>query len=142
MGKPTGFLEYARKEPGKRPVAKRVKDYREVEQPLTNEELQIQAARCMDCGVPFCHAFGCPLANVIPEFVDMVYRGQWQRALEVLHSTNNFPEITGRICPALCEAACTLAINADSVSIRHIENQIAERGWSEGWIVPQPPPVE
>jgi len=141
MAKPTGFLEYVRKDPIKRPKEERVRDYREVERPLGDEDLKIQAARCMDCGIPYCHAFGCPLANRVPEINEMLYRGQWRRALDLLHATNNFPEITGRICPALCEAACTLSVNADAVSCRHIERQIAERGWREGWIVPQPPAV-
>jgi glutamate synthase (NADPH/NADH) small chain len=139
MAKPTGFKEYARRNAPKRAVDDRVQDYAEIEQPLTREELETQAARCMDCGVPFCHSFGCPLANVVPEWNDLVYRGQWERALELLHETNNFPEITGRICPALCEAACTLSINAEPVTIRHIELQLAERGWEEGWIKPEPP---
>jgi len=139
MAKPTGFLEYVRKDPMKRPKEERVRDHREVERPLSDEDLKIQAARCMDCGIPYCHAFGCPLANRVPEINDMLYHGQWRRALELLHATNNFPEITGRICPAMCEAACTLAVSADAVSCRHIERQVAERGWREGWIVPQPP---
>ena len=140
MGKPTGFLEYERKDPPKRPVEERVKDFREVEQLLPVEELEIQAARCMDCGVPYCHSFGCPLSNRIPDWNDMVYRGLWRRALDLLHSTNNLPEITGRVCPNPCEAACTLSINQPPVTIRHIELQIVERGWKEGWIVPEPPP--
>ncbi len=139
MGKPTGFLEYGRVEPPQREVEERVRDFAEVEELLSPEELRRQAARCMDCGIPFCHAFGCPLANVIPEWNEMAYRGKWRRALELLHATNNFPEVTGRICPAPCEPACTLAINQDAVTIRHIELQIAERGWREGWIEPQPP---
>ncbi len=139
MGKPTGFLEYERKDPPKRPVEERVKDFREVEQLLPMEELEIQAARCMDCGVPYCHSFGCPLSNRIPDWNDMVYREHWRRALDLLHSTNNLPEITGRVCPAPCEAACTLSINQPSVTIRHIELQIVERGWREGWIVPETP---
>ncbi len=139
MAKPTGFLEYDREAAGKRPVAERILDYREIEQPLEGEDLEVQAARCMDCGTPFCHACGCPLANLIPEWNDLVYHGKWREACEVLHSTNNFPEITGRICPALCEASCTLSINAEPVTIRQIELQITERGWQEGWIQPQPP---
>jgi len=138
MGDPTGFLEHARQDAPKRPVAERVGDYREVERPLGPEELRTQASRCMECGVPFCHAFGCPLANRIPEFNDAVYRGDWERALELLHATNNFPEITGRVCPAPCEAACTLAINAEPVTIRQVELQLVERGWREGWVRPQP----
>jgi len=139
MGKPTGFLEHAREEPPKRPVAERVADYREVEQPLPPDRLAIQACRCMDCGIPYCHAFGCPLASRIPEFNERVYRGQWQRALDLLHATNNFPEITGRVCPAPCEAACSLSINDKAVSIRQIELEIVDRGWREGWIRPEPP---
>jgi len=139
VGKPTGFVEYPRENPPKRPVAERTHDYQEVEQALPLDRLEVQAARCMDCGIPFCHAFGCPLANRIPEFNDAIYHKQWRRALDLLHSTNNFPEITGRICPALCEAACTLAFNREAVSIRQIELQLVERGWREGWIVPEPP---
>jgi len=138
MGKPTGFLEYTRRDAPKRAVSERIRDYREIEQALSPEELQQQAARCMDCGLPFCHTFGCPLANVVPEWNDMVYRGRWQDALELLHATNNLPEITGRICPALCEAACTLDADGDGVSIRQIELAIAERGWQEGWIQARP----
>ncbi|HPS53855.1 MAG TPA: glutamate synthase subunit beta, partial [Phycisphaerae bacterium] len=129
------------KNPQYRDIPSRVKDYFEIPLPLSEEDILIQAARCMDCGVPFCHAVGCPLHNRIPEFNDLVYSGRWKEACDVLHSTNNFPEITGRICPALCEAACTINIageNAEPVTIRHIECQVAERGWKEGWIVPQP----
>lgn len=136
MAKPTGFLEFARQDPAKRPVEQRVHDYGEIEQPLSLAELEQQAARCMDCGVPTCHAFGCPVKNLIPDWNDMVYRGHWQRALELLHATNNLPEVTGRICPAPCEPACTLSINQKPVTIRHIELQIVERGWREGWIKP------
>ncbi len=137
MAKPTGFLEYDRKNPPKRPVAERVKDYREIEQLMPEEELLNQAARCMDCGVPYCHSFGCPVANVIPDWNDLVYHNQWRKALEMLHSTNNFPEVTGRICPALCEASCTLNIDKNPVSIRQIEKSIVEKGWEEGWIKPE-----
>jgi NAD(P)H-dependent glutamate synthase small subunit len=140
MGKITGFMEYEREDALKRPVAERVRDFREIEQPLAPERLQRQAGRCMDCGVPYCHTFGCPLANRIPDWNDMVWRGQWRRALELLHATNNLPEVTGRICPAPCEASCTLGINAPPVSIRQIELAIVERGWREGWIVPEPAP--
>ncbi|MEW6515633.1 MAG: glutamate synthase subunit beta [candidate division FCPU426 bacterium] len=139
MAKPTGFLEYARQDPPKRPVDERVHDYREVEQTLSPADLERQAARCMDCGVPSCHAFGCPVKNLIPDWNDMIYRGHWRRALELLHHTNNLPEVTGRICPAPCEAACTLSINQKPVTIRHIELQIVERGWREGWIKPLHP---
>jgi len=140
MGKVTGFIEYQREDAPKRPVAERVGDYREIEQSLPEERLRRQAARCMDCGVPYCHTFGCPLANRIPDWNDMVFRGQWRRALELLHATNNLPEVTGRICPATCEASCTLGINAPPVSIRQIELAIVERGWREGWIVPERAP--
>ncbi len=139
MAKPTGFIEYARREPAHRAVEDRVRDFREIEELLPLEELQVQAARCMDCGVPFCHAVGCPVQNVIPDFNNMIYWGKWERALELLHSRNNLPEITGRVCPAPCEAACTLAINREPVTIRHIELQIVERGFEEGWIRPQRP---
>lgn len=142
MGKPTGFLEFNRVDPQKRPVKQRIKDYNEIEIPLPLDELTKQAARCMDCGIPFCHAFGCPLANIIPDFNDLVYKGNWEKALEILHSTNNFPEVTGRICPAPCEAACTLSINEPAVTIRQIEFQIVERGWKEGWIKPRISPVK
>ena len=137
MGKPTGFVEHPRQDPSQRPVAERIEDYREIEQPLPLDQAEIQAGRCMDCGIPYCHAFGCPLANRIPEFSDMVFRKKWRRALDLLHSTNNFPEITGRVCPALCETACSLSINSKPVSVRHLELQIVERGWQEGWIQPQ-----
>lgn len=137
MGKPTGFLEYTRQNPTKRSVKQRINDYKEIEQMLTESDLKQQAARCMDCGVPSCHAFGCPVSNRIPDWNDLVFRGQWKLALEMLHSTNNFPEITGRICPAPCEASCTLDINQPAVTIRHIELQIVEKGWKEGWIEPQ-----
>ena len=139
MAKATGFIEYQRIDPAKRDVAERIKDYQEFEIPLSPAQLHEQAARCMDCGVPGCHAYGCPLQNRIPDWNDMIYRGQWQRALDLLHATNNFPEITGRICPAPCEAACTLSINQEPVTIRHIELQIVERGWQEGWIQPEIP---
>ena len=139
MGKPTGFMEYERREAPKRPAKERIHDYREIEELLPEEELKIQASRCMDCGIPFCHAHGCPVGNVIPDWNDLVYRGQWQKALDVLHLTNNFPEITGRICPAPCETSCTLSINQPPVTIRQIERQIVEKGWREGWIVPRPP---
>jgi len=139
MANPTGFLDYNREDVPHRDVAERVKDYFEIDLPLPEEALRQQAARCMDCGIPFCHGAGCPVFNRIPEFNDLVYRERWREACDILHATNNFPEITGRICPAPCEAACTLNINDDPVLIRHIEYQIAERGFREGWIVPQPP---
>jgi NAD(P)H-dependent glutamate synthase small subunit len=136
MGKVKGFCEYARKAVGHRPVEERVKDFAEMDIPLTPDDLVKQAARCMDCGIPFCHGSGCPLKNRIPEFNEFIYRRQWRQACENLHSTNNFPEITGRVCPAPCETACTLGVNDDPVLVRHIEYQIVERGFSEGWIKP------
>lgn len=136
MANARGFLEYQRQPVRYRPIADRVKDYSEIEIPLTPDDLTKQAARCQDCGIPFCHAAGCPVANLIPEFNDMVYIGKWKEACDILHSTNNFPEITGRICPAPCETACTLAVNDKPVLIRHIEFQIVERGFQEGWITP------
>ncbi len=141
MGKPTGFMDFSRQDPSKRPVAERLRDYAELEIALAPEEIHHQAARCMDCGVPHCHDYGCPLQNRIPDWNDLVYRGQWRKALDWLHATNNFPEITGRICPAPCETSCTLAINREAVCIRHIEYQIAERGWEEGWIQPEIPEI-
>jgi len=140
MADPTGFLDHKRQDVPHRPVAERRGDFNEVDVPLGAEALMAQASRCMDCGVPFCHGVGCPLANRIPEFNEMVFRGRWREALAILHATNNFPEITGRICPAPCEASCTLNLNAEPVLIRHIEYQIVERGFSEGWITPQPAP--
>ena len=138
MGKITGFIEERRKAPAKRPVEQRVLNYLEVYTEPPEEQSRTQAARCMDCGVPFCHE-GCPLGNIIPDFNDLVYRGKWKEALDRLHRTNNFPEFTGRICPAPCESACVLAINDDPVTIEFIEKSIAERGFAEGWIVPEPP---
>ncbi len=138
MGKITGFLEYDRRMPPKRPADDRVHDYLEIYKPMPEEELRRQGARCMDCGVPFCHE-GCPLGNIIPDFNDLVYRNRWREALERLHLTNNFPEFTGRICPAPCESACVLGINDDPVTIENIEKAIADRGFEEGWITPEPP---
>ena len=140
MGKPTGFLEHPREAPPYRPVEERIRDYQEVETSLPVDRLEIQASRCMDCGIPYCHVYGCPTKNRIPEWNDMVYRKQWRKALDLLHDTCNLPEITGRVCPAPCEAACTLDINTPPVTIRHIELQIVEMGWREGWIVPEPAP--
>ena len=137
MGKPTGFMIYNRKDPSKRPVGERIRDYREFAAPLTEAELETQAARCMDCGIPFCHVYGCPVKNLIPNWNDMVYRKKGRRALDLLHATNNLPEVTGRVCPAPCEPACTLAINQPAVTIKQIELQIVERGWEEGWIQPE-----
>ncbi len=138
MADPTGFLKYPRQEVGHRPVPERVQDYVEIEIPHSQETLIRQAARCMDCGIPFCHS-GCPVMNRIPEFNELLYRGKWEQAAANLHSTNNFPEITGRVCPAPCETACTLSINTDPVLIKHIEYQIAERAFAEGWVRPITP---
>ena len=138
MGKPTGFLEYQRLSEAYEPVEERLKKYKEFVLRLSDEEAGVQGARCMDCGIPFCNN-GCPVNNIIPDWNDLVYRNQWQEALAVLHSTNNFPEFTGRICPAPCEEACTLNINNDPVGIKSIEHAIIDKGWEEGWVVPQPP---
>jgi glutamate synthase (NADPH) small chain len=138
MGKPTGFLEYPREVPTRRPVADRVNDWFEVYQDFPDERVRTQGARCMDCGVPFCHT-GCPLNNVIPEWNDLVYQDRWSDALRVLHSTNNFPEFTGRVCPAPCEAACVLGINEPPVAIKLIENSIIEHAFRAGAIPPEPP---
>ena len=138
MGKPTGFKEYGRVTPKRRAVRERVKDYREFYRKWPEQSIREQGARCMGCAVPFCHT-GCPLGNVIPDWNDLVYRGRWKEALESLHATNNFPEFTGRICPAPCESSCVLAINQDPVTIEYIEKAIADRGFQEGWIVPEPP---
>jgi len=137
MGKPTGFLEIERRDRGYAKPAERLKTWKEFVKPLPRPELQQQAARCMDCGIPFCHQ-GCPVNNQIPDFNNLVYRDQWKSALENLQSTNNFPEFTGRICPAPCEAACVLNIDENPVTIKTIEAQIVDRGWEEGWVTPQP----
>jgi glutamate synthase (NADPH) small chain len=138
MGKITGFMEYERRDRAYRPVDERLKEFREFIVPLEEVELTRQGARCMDCGIPYCHS-GCPVNNIIPDWNDLVYRDRWREALEVLHSTNNFPEFTGRICPAPCEAACTLNIIDTPVAIKTIECAIIDRGWQEGWIVPEIP---
>ena len=138
MGKPTGFIEFRRVPPERRPAQERIHDFREYYQRWSDQQAKDQGARCMDCAVPFCH-MGCPLGNVIPEFNHQVYAGNWQKALEVLLSTNNFPEFTGRICPAPCEASCVLSINTDPVTIEYIEKEIADRGYENGWIKPEPP---
>ncbi len=138
MGKPTGFIESGRQPPERRPVADRKGDYREFYQPWGEEKAKEQGSRCMDCAVPFCH-MGCPLGNVIPEFNHQVYKGDWQGALETLLSTNNFPEFTGRVCPAPCETSCVLSINSDPVTIEYIEKEIVERGYENGWIKAAPP---
>jgi len=135
MGKVTGFLEIDRRDRKYEPVAERVREYREFVIPLGDAGTREQAARCMDCGIPYCHT-GCPVNNQIPDWNDLVYRGDWRRALVNLHSTNNFPEFTGRICPAPCEASCTLNIIDEPVTIKTIECAIVDRGWKEGWIVP------
>jgi glutamate synthase (NADPH/NADH) small chain len=137
MGKVTGFMEYERIEEGYAPVPQRLKNYKEFVIGLKADEAKTQAARCMDCGIPFCNN-GCPVNNIIPDFNDLVYTNQWKHAATVLHSTNNFPEFTGRICPAPCEAACTLNFNADPVGIKSIEHAISDRAWEEGWVQPQP----
>ena len=136
MGKPTGFMEYERHERTYAPAADRVQHFREFVIPLSENEVKTQGARCMDCGIPFCHQ-GCPVNNIIPDWNDLVYQGNWQDALTVLHSTNNFPEFTGRICPAPCEEACTLNIDDNPVTIKTIECAIVDKGWEEGWIKPQ-----
>jgi glutamate synthase (NADPH/NADH) small chain len=138
MGKVTGFMEYPREHATRRPVVERVNDWFEIYQDFPEEKLRQQGARCMDCGVPFCHT-GCPVNNLIPDWNDLVYRGRWKEAIRQLHSTNNFPEFTGRICPAPCEAACVLGINEPAVTIKQIEKNIVERGFQEGWIKPEPP---
>jgi glutamate synthase (NADPH/NADH) small chain len=141
MGKPTGFIEYRRLAEASEPAGSRLKHYREFVKVLTDEQASVQGARCMDCGIPFCNT-GCPVNNIIPDWNDLVYRGNWEQALAVLHSTNNFPDFTGRICPAPCEAACTLNINTEPVGIKSIEHAIVDKGWEQGWIVPQPPKVK
>ncbi|MBL8174826.1 MAG: glutamate synthase subunit beta [Bryobacterales bacterium] len=136
MGKVTGFLEYQRESISTRPVAERLNDWFEVYQPLPEEKVQLQGARCMDCGVPFCHT-GCPVNNIIPDWNDLVFKNRWKEAIRVLHSTNNFPEFTGRICPAPCESACVLGINEPPVAIKLIERTIIDHAWKEGWIQPE-----
>ncbi len=136
MGEVKGFMKYTRQEVGHRPINNRVRDFSELDLPLTPDQIQQQAARCMDCGIPFCHGAGCPLNNCIPDMNELIYKNRWKQACDCLHSTNNFPEITGRICPAPCETACTLSVNDEPVLIRHIEFQIVERGFEKGWIKP------
>ena len=138
MGKITGFLEFERELPARRPIAERLHDWRELEGKLPEDQLQRQAARCMDCGIPFCHK-GCPLGNIIPDWNDLVYRGRWQEAIDRLHSTNNFPEFTGRVCPAPCEEACVLKINNDPVAIKQIEKQIIDHAFKAGFVTPHIP---
>ncbi len=138
MGKTTGFMEIERIEEGYTPVLDRLKHYQEFVIGLDDAQAKQQAARCMDCGIPFC-TNGCPVNNIIPDFNDLVYRSDWKNAIDVLHSTNNFPEFTGRICPAPCEAACTLNINQLPVGIKSIEHAIIDHAWEQGWVTPQPP---
>ena len=140
MGKDTGFMECTREMPARRPVSERVNDWFEIYLDFPEEKIRMQGARCMDCGVPFCHT-GCPLNNIIPDWNDLVYRGRWREAIRVLHSTNNFPEFTGRICPAPCEASCVLGINAPPVTIKQIEKTIVDYAFDQGWIRPEPPAV-
>ena len=147
MGKPTGFIEYLREIPADRAPLERARDWQEFHLHLPEDKLRTQGARCMDCGIPFCHtgtlisgmASGCPVNNLIPEWNDLVYRGLWKEALERLHKTNNFPEFTGRVCPAPCEGSCTLGINAPPVTIKNIEVSVIDKGWDEGWVLPQAP---
>src|SRR6266702_7913343 len=149
MGKPTGFIEYLRELPLDREAVKRIRDWNEFHHHMAEQKLQDQASRCMDCGVPFCHtgttingaASGCPINNLIPEWNDLVYRGQWREALDRLHQTNNFPEFTGRVCPAPCEGSCVLGIIDPPVTIKSIEQAIIDRGFEAGWVVPNPPAV-
>ncbi|MBV9121517.1 MAG: glutamate synthase subunit beta, partial [Chloroflexi bacterium] len=140
MGKITGFIEIQREMPERRPVEERLSDFREIYHHFSGDQVRDQAARCMDCGIPFCHK-GCPLGNIIPEWNDLVYRDRWQEAITFLHSTNNFPEFTGRVCPAPCEEACTLNIHKNPVTIEKIELEIVEHAWQAGWIKPEPPLV-
>src|SRR6059036_2367147 len=149
MGNPGGFIEYLRELPLDRAAIKRIRDWNEFHFHMPEAKLRQQGARCMDCGVPFCHtgqlvsgmASGCPIHNLIPEWNDLVYRGLWKEALERLHRTNNFPEFTGRVCPAPCEGSCVLGINAPPVTIKNIECAIIDHGWEEGWVIPEPPQV-
>ena len=150
MGKPTGFMEFERELPADRDPVERLRDFDEFHRHLSDERVRDQGARCMDCGIPFCHtgttlpedspfASGCPINNLIPEWNDLVYRGMWQEALERLHKTNNFPEFTGRVCPAPCEGSCVLGINEPAVTIKNIEVSIIDKAWDEGWVIPEPP---
>src|SRR6058998_3933835 len=149
MGKPTGFIDYLRELPADRKPAERIKDWQEFHEHMPEKKLRDQGARCMDCGVPFCHtgqlisgmASGCPINNLIPEWNDLIYRGLWKEALDRLHKTNNFPEFTGRVCPAPCEGSCVLGINDPPVTIKSIESAIIDKGFEEGWVHPEPPAV-
>ncbi|MEY4373609.1 MAG: glutamate synthase small subunit, partial [Actinomycetota bacterium] len=140
MGEATGFLKWGRQTPKRRPIPVRIHDWKEVYEPFDPKALALQAGRCMDCGIPFCNN-GCPLGNLIPDWNDLVYRDHWREAIDRLHATNNFPEFTGRLCPAPCESACVLGINADPVTIKQVEVEIVDRAWAEGWITPQIPSV-
>src|SRR5579864_3412018 len=149
MGKPTGFIEYLRELPLDRSALERIRDWNEFHLHMEEKKLREQGARCMDCGIPFCHtgtllsgmANGCPIHNLIPEWNDLVYRGLWKEALERLHKTNNFPDFTGRVCPAPCEGSCVLGINAPPVTIKNLEYAIIEKGWEQGWVMPEPPRI-
>src|SRR5665213_716761 len=149
MGKPTGFLEFQRELPADRSPSGRIADWKEFHDHQSEADLKKQGARCMDCGIPFCHtgqlvsgmASGCPIHNLIPEWHDLVYRGLWREALDRLHKTNNFPEFTGRVCPAPCEGSCVLGINSNPVTIKNIEATIIDHGWGEGWVTPEVPKV-
>ncbi|MBY0466784.1 MAG: glutamate synthase subunit beta, partial [Burkholderiales bacterium] len=141
MGKVTGFMEFERLEEGYKPVPERLKHYKEFVITLDDAQAKVQGARCMDCGTPFCNN-GCPVNNIIPDFNDLVYTGDWQNAITVLHSTNNFPEFTGRICPAPCEAACVINVNGDAVGIKSIEHAIIDKAWANGWVTPQPAAIK
>jgi glutamate synthase (NADPH/NADH) small chain len=140
MGKATGFKEYERETPKKRHVKLRVKDFNEVYEPFNDDKLRVQASRCMDCGTPFCN-WGCPQGNLAPDFNHLVYKGHWEKAYNILKLTSSFPEITGRVCPALCEGSCTLGVNREPVTVREIELAIIEKAFSEGWVKPNPPRV-
>ncbi len=147
MGKPTGFIELERQDSTERQPLQRIRDWKEFYNTLPEEKLRMQGARCMDCGIPYCHTgkqingnvSGCPVNNLIPEWNDLVYRGRWREALDRLHKTNNFPEFTGRVCPAPCEGSCTVGLIGSPVTIKHIEQAIVDKGFEEGWIVPEPP---
>jgi len=147
MGKPTGFIEYLRELPSEVAPSDRIRNWDEFHLHMPEDKLRTQGARCMDCGIPFCHtgtlisgmASGCPINNLIPEWNDLIYRGLWREALDRLHKTNNFPEFTGRVCPAPCEGSCVLGITNPPVTIKNIESAIADRGWDEGWVSPDPP---
>src|SRR3954447_314921 len=141
MADPKGFMRHGRELPARRPIDVRIRDWREVYEDFSRPALTQQAARCMDCGIPFCHN-GCPLGNLIPEWNDLVFRHDWRQAIERLHATNNFPEFTGRLCPAPCETACVLGINSDPVTIKRVEVEIIDRAWAEGWVRPQPPALK